>query len=145
MIWMLKLISMSFLALSIFSVLGGMLFAGIGLSNEERTSVASILATVVVLVVSMVPAGLFYFLHSKLRKKVAGTPKLLQNINPPIGRKNTKYKLQILISLTGYTLSIISVWSCPGLVPVTCLIYAATLSKARGLLPPNVECLRRGL
>jgi len=36
-------------------------------------------------------------------------------------------------------------WSCPGLVPVTCLIYAATLSKARGLLPPNVECLRRGL
>ena len=36
-------------------------------------------------------------------------------------------------------------WSCPGLVPVTCLIYAATLSNARGLLPPNVECLRRGL
>jgi hypothetical protein len=36
-------------------------------------------------------------------------------------------------------------WTCPGLVPVTCLIYAAALSNARGLLPPNVECLRRGL
>jgi hemimethylated DNA binding protein len=36
-------------------------------------------------------------------------------------------------------------WTCPVKVPDTYLIYAAKLSNARGLLPPNVECLRRGL
>ena len=36
-------------------------------------------------------------------------------------------------------------WTCHGLVPGTYLIYAANLSNARGLLPPSVECLRRGL
>jgi hypothetical protein len=36
-------------------------------------------------------------------------------------------------------------WTCPEKVPDTYLIYAARLSNARGLLPPNVECLRRGL
>jgi hypothetical protein len=38
-----------------------------------------------------------------------------------------------------------ALWTCPVLVPDTYLIYAATLSNARGLLPPSVECLRRGL
>jgi hypothetical protein len=38
-----------------------------------------------------------------------------------------------------------TLWTCPVLVPDTYLIYAATLSNARGLLPPSVECLRRGL
>ncbi len=37
------------------------------------------------------------------------------------------------------------IWTCHGLVPDTYLIYAANLSNARGLLPPSVECLRRGL
>jgi len=41
---------------------------------------------------------------------------------------------------SGHTL-----WTCRGLVPGTYLIYAAKLSNARGLLPPSVECLRRGL
>ena len=36
-------------------------------------------------------------------------------------------------------------WTCPVKVPDTYLIYAAKLSNARGLLPPSVECLRRGL
>ena len=37
------------------------------------------------------------------------------------------------------------VWSCPAKVPDTYLIYTATVSNARGLFPPSVECLRRGL
>ena len=36
-------------------------------------------------------------------------------------------------------------WSCPVYVPVSQLIYAAFCSKAKGLLPPSDECLRRGL
>ena len=36
-------------------------------------------------------------------------------------------------------------WSCPAYVPVSQLIYAAFRSKAKGLLPPSDECLRRGL
>jgi hypothetical protein len=36
-------------------------------------------------------------------------------------------------------------WTCPEKVPDTYIIYAAILSNARGLLPANVECLRRGL
>ena len=36
-------------------------------------------------------------------------------------------------------------WTCPAKVSDTYLIYAATFSNASGLLPPNVECLRRGL
>jgi histidine phosphotransferase ChpT len=36
-------------------------------------------------------------------------------------------------------------WTCPVKVPDTYLIYAATFSNASGLLPPSVECLRRGL
>ena len=36
-------------------------------------------------------------------------------------------------------------WSCPAKVPDTYLIYTATVSNARGLFPPSVECLRRGL
>jgi hypothetical protein len=36
-------------------------------------------------------------------------------------------------------------WSCPAYVPVSQLIYAAFRSKAKGLLPPNDECRRRGL
>ena len=38
-----------------------------------------------------------------------------------------------------------SVWTCPAKVPDTYLIYTATVSNARGLFPPSVECLRRGL
>ncbi len=36
-------------------------------------------------------------------------------------------------------------WTCPAKVPDTYLIYTATVSNARGLFPPSVECLRRGL
>ncbi len=36
-------------------------------------------------------------------------------------------------------------WTCPVKVPDTYLIYTATVSNARGLFPPSVECLRRGL
>ena len=35
--------------------------------------------------------------------------------------------------------------TCPAKVPDTYLIYAATVSNARGLFPPRVECLRHGL
>ncbi len=36
-------------------------------------------------------------------------------------------------------------WTWPAKVPDTYLIYTATVSNARGLFPPSVECLRRGL
>ena len=39
----------------------------------------------------------------------------------------------------------VSKWTCPAKVPDTYLIYTATVSNARGLFPPSVECLRRGL
>ena len=38
-----------------------------------------------------------------------------------------------------------SVWTCRAKVPDTYLIYTATVSNPRGLFPPSVECLRRGL
>ena len=43
------------------------------------------------------------------------------------------------------SLSYNPMWSCHAYVPVSQLIYAAFRSNAKGLLPPNDECLRRGL
>lgn len=37
------------------------------------------------------------------------------------------------------------IWTCHGLMPLRLLIYAAFLSKAKGLSQPSAECLRRGL
>ena len=37
------------------------------------------------------------------------------------------------------------VWTCRVLVPLQLLIYAAFLSKAKGLFQPRAECFRRAL
>jgi len=51
----------------------------------------------------------------------------------------------VRIQFVEQSLGIDEIWSCPGYVPVSQLIYAAFRSKAKGLLPPSDEWRRRGL
>jgi hypothetical protein len=36
-------------------------------------------------------------------------------------------------------------WTCPAIVPLRLLIYAAFRSKAKGLFQPSAECFLRAL
>jgi hypothetical protein len=78
MMWVQKLMSLTCYLLSIFSVLVGIIFIGIGLSGEDSLNIGSFLGSAIILILMLFPATLFYFFGSKLRKKVIP----VSNISP---------------------------------------------------------------
>lgn len=78
MMWVQKLMSFTCYLLSIFSVLVGIIFIGIGLSGEDSLNIGSFLGSAIILILMLFPATLFYLFGSKLRKKVIP----VSNISP---------------------------------------------------------------
>ena len=74
------------------------------------------------------------------------TSLIYQTVNDRVGQTGASFDFPAFrLSMAGGAVAGQTVWTCPAKVPDTYLIYTATVSNARGLFPPSVECLRRGL
>ncbi len=66
--------------------------------------------------------------HRKLEMRLAAAGMSIVKVNPRQARRFAQ-----------------AAWTCRVFVPLRLLVWATWRSKAKGLLPPNAECRRRGL
>ena len=71
--------------------------------------------------------------------------KAMTNVVADTGTIDAIEKYHPVDCTTNPSIVLSALWSCRAYVPVPQLIYATFRSKAKGLLPPSDECLRRGL